>query len=298
MGNQCLISCSNMILTFRIFCTLLFALCVQAQFNFPGKIHRPKGAPQKIHPQKVPVNNKKGKYLLVEVPDEYLKKILGYGSSEAGIIDGSEESSEEKTDIHIVPGSLVPMRPPNQKPYPNPYPHPRQFPPLLLRRIIMQWLRRQKIKLRKPIVRRGRKPMIAWKPMVVYGGPNYLHRPWRPTKPNLWGQTHPVAWGPPQPTNIETSEFDAPNNSDYWDDYEEEDKRQKGQKTKLDEVLRPLRELLSFEEAEEDLEDQGTEIEEAEMSNEDEKDTSQETKLVHKSSFSFGPPGLRSIVQL
>ena len=32
---------------------------------------------------------------------------------------------EEKTDIHIVPGSLVPMRPPNQKPYPNPYPHPR-----------------------------------------------------------------------------------------------------------------------------------------------------------------------------
>ena len=37
----------------------------------------------------------------------------------------SEESSEEKTDIHIVPGSLVPMRPPNQKPYPIPYPHPR-----------------------------------------------------------------------------------------------------------------------------------------------------------------------------
>ena len=37
----------------------------------------------------------------------------------------SEESSEEKTDIHIVPGSLVPMRPPNQKPYPNPYPDPR-----------------------------------------------------------------------------------------------------------------------------------------------------------------------------
>ena len=29
----------------------------------------------------------------------------------------------------------------------------------------------------------------------------------------------------------------------------------------------------------------------------DEKDTSQETKLVHKSSFSFGPPGLRSMVQ-
>ena len=47
-----------------------------------------------------------------------------------------------------------------------------------------------------------------------------------------------------------------------------EDKSQKGQKTKLDEVLRPLRELLSFEEAEEDLEDQETEIEEAEMSNE------------------------------
>ena len=47
-----------------------------------------------------------------------------------------------------------------------------------------------------------------------------------------------------------------------------EDKSQKGQKTKLDEVLRPLRELLSYEEAEEDLEDQGTEIEEAEMSNE------------------------------
>ena len=52
-----------------------------------------------------------------------------------------------------------------------------------------------------------------------------------------------------------------------------EDKSQKGQKTKLDEVLRPLRELLSFEEAEEDLEDQGTEIEEAEMSNEGKKFT-------------------------
>ena len=48
-----------------------------------------------------------------------------------------------------------------------------------------------------------------------------------------------------------------------------EDKRQKGQKTQLDELLRPIRELLSFEEAEEDdLEDEGTEIEEAEMSNE------------------------------
>ena len=37
----------------------------------------------------------------------------------------SEESSEEKTDIHIVPGSLVPMRPPMHIPYPSPYPHPR-----------------------------------------------------------------------------------------------------------------------------------------------------------------------------
>ena len=32
--------------------------------------------------------------------------------------------------------------------------------------------------------------------------------------------------------------------------------------------MRPVRELLSFEEAEEDLEDEGTEIEEVEMSNE------------------------------
>ena len=47
-----------------------------------------------------------------------------------------------------------------------------------------------------------------------------------------------------------------------------EDKRRKGQKTQLDELLTPLRELLSFEEAEEDLEDEGTEIEEVEMSNE------------------------------
>ena len=63
--------------------------------------------------------------------------------------------------------------------------------------------------------------MIAWKPMVVYGGPNYLHRPWGPAKPNSWGRTHPVAWGPPQQTNIETSGFDAPNDSDYLDDYEQ-----------------------------------------------------------------------------
>ena len=47
-----------------------------------------------------------------------------------------------------------------------------------------------------------------------------------------------------------------------------EDKRRKGQKTQLDELLTPLRELLSFEEAGEDLEDEGTEIEEVEMSNE------------------------------
>ena len=72
-----------------------------------------------------------------------------------------------------------------------------------------------------PIVRRVRKPMIAWKPMVVYGGPNYLHRPWGPAKPNLWGRTHPVAWGPPQQRNIDTSAFDAPDMSDYLDDYEQ-----------------------------------------------------------------------------
>ena len=35
----------------------------------------------------------------------------------------SEESSEQKTDIHTVHGSLIPMRLPN--PHPNPYPHPR-----------------------------------------------------------------------------------------------------------------------------------------------------------------------------
>ena len=29
------------------------------------------------------------KMIIVEVPDEYLKKILGYGSSKAGIIDRS-----------------------------------------------------------------------------------------------------------------------------------------------------------------------------------------------------------------
>ena len=38
--------------------------------------------------------------------------------------ESSEEGSEEKTDIHSVPGSLVPMRQ-KHKPYPIPYPHPR-----------------------------------------------------------------------------------------------------------------------------------------------------------------------------
>merc|ERR1712210_355079 len=255
-------SCSNMIWTFRIVCTLLFALCVQAHVAaHKVKNHPPTGSrvlAEHVHTKKVPENNKKGKYLLVEIPDEYLKKILGYGSSEAGIIDGSEESSEEKTDIHIVPGSLVPMRPPNQKPYPIPYPHPRPFSPLLLRRIIMQWLRRQKMRLQKPAVRRGRKPMIAWKPMVVYGGPNYLHRPWGQPKPRPWGKPYSgpwgkpqktflekilkknnaVAWGPPQPKSIDTSAFDAPDMSDYLDDYEQEDKRsaQTGQRTQLKEL--------------------------------------------------------------
>ena len=65
--------------------------------------------------------------------------------------------------------------------------------------------------------------MIAWKPMVVYGGPNYFHRPWGPPNPERWGPINPVAWGPPQLKNIETSGFDAPNVSDYLDDYEQGD---------------------------------------------------------------------------
>ena len=111
----------------------------------------------------------------------------------------------------------------------------------------------------EPIVQRGRKPMIAWKPMVVYGGPNYPHRPWGPLKPRPWGKSYsgpwgkpqkrlmakilkknnPVAWGkmlkksnilnknnavawsPPQPRNIDTSAFDTPDMSDYLDDYEQ-----------------------------------------------------------------------------
>ena len=66
--------------------------------------------------------------------------------------------------------------------------------------------------------------MIAWKPMVVYGGPNHLHQPWGPPMPGSWGKpkkNNPVAWGPPQPRNIETSAFDAPDMSDYLDDYEQ-----------------------------------------------------------------------------
>ena len=41
--NQCLISCSNMIWTFRIFFTFLFALCVEAHLN---KVHAKKGPPE------------------------------------------------------------------------------------------------------------------------------------------------------------------------------------------------------------------------------------------------------------
>ena len=89
--------------------------------------------------------------------------------------------------------------------------------------------------------------MIAWKPMVVYGGPNHLHQPWGPPMPRPWGKPYPgnrkknnpVAWGPPQPKNIKTSAFDAPGMSVadhekryhstqpfdapdlYWDDYEQ-----------------------------------------------------------------------------
>ena len=66
--NQCLISCSNMIWTFRIFCTLLFALCVQAHVAaHKVKNHPPTGSrvlAEKAHPKKVSENNKKGKYLL------------------------------------------------------------------------------------------------------------------------------------------------------------------------------------------------------------------------------------------
>ena len=81
--------------------------------------------------------------------------------------------------------------------------------------------------------------MIAWKPMVVYGGPNHLHRPWGPPKPGPWGPTKPNPWGrtnpvadhekryhSTQPKNIETSAFDTPDidtpdMSDYEDDYEQ-----------------------------------------------------------------------------
>ena len=92
---------------------------------------------------------------------------------------------------------------------------------------------RNKLKYFGPIARYGRKPMIAWKPMVVYGGPNYLHRPWGPPKPRPWGKPYPgpwgkpqktllgeilkknnpVAWGPPQPKNLDMSE--------NLDDYEQ-----------------------------------------------------------------------------
>ena len=82
--------------------------------------------------------------------------------------------------------------------------------------------------------------MIAWKPMVVYGGPHYLHQPWGRPMPRLGGKTYPgsypgpwgkpqkrlkknnpVAWGPPQQRNDETSPFDAPDMSDFLDDYEQ-----------------------------------------------------------------------------
>ena len=58
------------IIKLSCFFTLLFALCVEAQFrqfNFPREIHRPKVYHQKVHSKKVPVNNKKGKYLLGSV---------------------------------------------------------------------------------------------------------------------------------------------------------------------------------------------------------------------------------------
>ena len=57
-----------MIWTFRIFCTLLFALCVQAHVAaHKVKNHPPTGSrvlAEKVHPKKVSGNNKKGKYLL------------------------------------------------------------------------------------------------------------------------------------------------------------------------------------------------------------------------------------------
>ena len=54
-------------------------------------------------------------------------------------------------------------------------------------------------------------------------------------------------------------------------------------------MLRPLRELLSFEEAEEDLEDQETEIEEAEMSNEGKKFTTFSHSQMKHYFFSYLP---------
>ena len=54
-----------MIWTFRIFCTLLFALCVQAHVAAHKlKVHPPTGSRALVHPKKVSENNKKGKYLL------------------------------------------------------------------------------------------------------------------------------------------------------------------------------------------------------------------------------------------
>lgn len=104
-------------------------------------------------------NHDNGQYLLVHVPDEDLHRVVhGYDYHHYHHHDhssSSSSSSESHEDLgDVLPGHPLPMqlRPPM----------PPRRPPL--------WYILQKMRQR-------RRPMIAWRPMVVYGHPGGRGRP-------------------------------------------------------------------------------------------------------------------------
>lgn len=105
-----------------------------------------------------------GQYLLVHVPDHDLNRVVnGYVHHERHHHDHSSSSSSEE-DSHEDLGDVVhghplplPLNPPMVQP-------PRPGPAL--------WQIIQKMRQR-------RKPMIAWRPMVIYG-PGPKQPKWRP----------------------------------------------------------------------------------------------------------------------
>ena len=97
-------------------------------------------------------------YLLVHVPDHKLE----------AFVDSNESSSEEDSHEGFLHGTLLPIPVmPKQNHYPN-------FMWNLWNKMKMRQILWNKMRMRQ----QQRKPMIAWRPLIVHGGPEFKTGPW------------------------------------------------------------------------------------------------------------------------